>query len=586
MSLNLFQWLEVHNIDFQKEDDEVVFIPGFGKIFIEDLSDAKSILKKKGDGIDFNLMEQRNILLNENIEYVAYPFGDNWYYFDLREGFNSDSHLNILKYVGHPQRTCGVQMVNLGVHSPFELLNASGSLNQLCDKVEWMGQRAVGICNYNTLAGALAFQKECTKRGVNPIFGYSSAFKFEEAKVNFKVFVLDQNGLVNLLKIHRAVVENDGFVPYKLLKEYLDGLVFVFGVNSSEWMSTHKEQVEEISVLYETYYQFDASMFKAERIDKKRLEDLQCFIDNFHVGDMRFSIRPILISDSYYLDQDDAKDKIILNKIDMGASHEQSDCQYLKSSEEHRQVLEPLFKEPFDFMRFFKLLCRPTIWIAERASARFETGHMYMPEYDMRQEEKELYGNRRKMFRELLNNALETLVPIDERARYQKRLNEELYIIESTNNVDYFLVQWDVVREAHRRGIATGIGRGSAGGSLVSYLLGITSIDPLEYDLIFSRFLVPERCGLLWKDRVSCLQKSGLCVSDGEVALLDTDEGEFYFSINSKFWIKRNGVEMEVCILDLKPNDELIFDRVDSLWNLKELSYGESRTSNRKARNF
>ena len=103
------------------------------------------------------------------------------------------------------------------------------------------------------------------------------------------------------------------------------------------------------------------------------------------------------------------------------------------------------------------------------------------------------------MFLRLLDDGLDRKVPEPERERYRERLDEEVYIIESTDNVDYFLVQWDMVREAHRRGIATGIGRGSAGGSLVSYLLGITSIDPLKYDLIFSRFLVPERCGLSWK---------------------------------------------------------------------------------------
>ena len=100
-----------------------------------------------------------------------------------------------------------------------------------------------------------------------------------------------------------------------------------------------------------------------------------------------------------------------------------------------------------------------------------------MPEYRMRPEERERYGDRRTMFLRLLDDGLDRKVPEPERERYRERLDEEVYIIESTDNVDYFLVQWDMVREAHRRGIATGIGRGSAGGSLVSYLLGITSID-------------------------------------------------------------------------------------------------------------
>lgn len=109
------------------------------------------------------------------------------------------------------------------------------------------------------------------------------------------------------------------------------------------------------------------------------------------------------------------------------------------------------------------------------------------------------------MFLDLLEEGLKTKISKEDHDKYRKRLEEEIYIIESTNNVDYFLVQWDMVNEARKRGIVTGIGRGSAGGSLVSYLLGIISIDPIKYDLIFSRFLVPERCGLNWVDDVTII---------------------------------------------------------------------------------
>ena len=110
-----------------------------------------------------------------------------------------------------------------------------------------------------------------------------------------------------------------------------------------------------------------------------------------------------------------------------------------------------------------------------------------------------------RMLRALLEEGLRTKVSEMRRDDYRKRLEEEVYVIESTNNVDYFLIQWDMVAEARRRGIATGVGRGSAGGSLVSYLLGITSIDPVAYDLLFSRFLVPERCGLNWVEEITVL---------------------------------------------------------------------------------
>ncbi len=120
---------------------------------------------------------------------------------------------------------------------------------------------------------------------------------------------------------------------------------------------------------------------------------------------------------------------------------------------------------------------------------------MFMPRYILRSEEKERYGDSRRMLRALLEEGLRTKVSEMRRDDYRKRLEEEVYVIESTNNVDYFS---DPVGHGGRSppaGIATGVGRGSAGGSLVSYLLGITSIDPVAYDLLFSRFLVPGGAG-------------------------------------------------------------------------------------------
>lgn len=87
---------------------------------------------------------------------------------------------------------------------------------------------------------------------------------------------------------------------------------------------------------------------------------------------------------------------------------------------------------------------RPTVEIAGRADASFETGRMFMPEYRMRPEERERYGDRRTMFLRLLDDGLDRKVPEPERERYRERLDEEVYIIESTDNVDYFLVQWDM----------------------------------------------------------------------------------------------------------------------------------------------
>ena len=224
-------------------------------------------------------------------------------------------------------------------------------------------------------------------------------------------------------------------------------------------------------------------------------------------------------------------------------------------------------------------MCRHTVDIAERADAAYETGKMFMPEYMMRPEEQERYGDRRTMFLRLLDEGLAEKIPEAKHQMYRERLDEEVYIIESTDNVDYFLVQWDMVREAKRRGIATGIGRGSAGGSLVSYLLGITSIDPIKYDLIFSRFLVPERCGLSWKDKLTVLAPDIPVQRGMEYIEIEIENTIYRLHPEAKLRIVRDGKEMTITADKLSCGDDILLDRRDCLWNLKEIANEQLHSS-------
>lgn len=568
----LLAWLEQQKIMFEPVDREVVDIPGFGKMFLADLSGVVSIFKGEEGNLQFNLMENPEVLMEESIFYVAFPFGRNWYYYDLRQEFK----LNILKYVGH-RTTCrlDVPFVNLGVHTSFELLNSLGTPEQWCRKAAWLGQTAMGICDKHTMAGTLGLQEECGKIGIKHVFGYTLDMELDGEKVEMKLYCLAQKGMENLLRIQKEVMvdSDEHILPYERLLYYAEGNALVFGKRSASWMVRHGRQVERLKQVYgHVYYQVDGNEYKADRIDREVLEELRCYFENF--GDavnFSFGVPPILIPDSYYPDEDEAQSKIILNKIATGAAHEQSTDQYLKDVDEHYDKLRPLFSGKWDFDRLFGLMCRGTVEIAEQAGARFETGQMFMPEYMMRPEEQEKYGDRHNMFCKLLEEGLESKVAEPERGRYRERLDEEVYIIESTDNVDYFLVQWDMVREAHHRGIVTGIGRGSAGGSLVSYLLEITSIDPIRYDLIFSRFLVPERCGLNWVDEVTVVAPDIQLGKDETYVEVSLDGGCYRMCRDARLRVMRANEELTVYADKLQAGDEVLFDRRDLLWNLQEL---------------
>ena len=569
----LTEWLDANKISFKMIDNEVIEIEDFGKMFLADLSGVKSIFKVKDDEVSFNLMEDPSVLMEEDIYYVAFKFGDNWYYYDLREEFK----FNILKYIGKRQAVkTDIPFVNLGVHTPYELLNGSGDLGLWVKKAKYLGHTAIGICDRNTMAATFNLQKECDKAGVKHVFGYSFTLQFYDEKVDMKVYSLSQKGLRTLLRIQKEIMvdSEENVLTLSQLLTHGEGNVLVFGKLSSFWMKKNMNVVKELERTFDMmFYQVDLSEYKAERIDIEILNATKFYFDNFFLEDEGiFEVEPILICDNYYLDKDDAKNKIILNKIATKAAHNQSDDQYFKDIDEHLAMFQSIFdSEKWDVEALLELMCQPTVEIAEKATARFETGKMFMPEYIMLPDEINKYGDRHTMFLELLEEGLISKIPVEEHERYRKRLEEEIYIIESTNNVDYFLVQWDMVNEARKRGIVTGIGRGSAGGSLVSYLLGIISIDPLKYDLIFSRFLVPERCGLQWNDNTTIIGEDIDILSGEDYVELELEGKTLKVSRDAEIRVKRDDEEMTVYADELQPEDDIIFDNKDLIWTLNEI---------------
>lgn len=569
----LTEWLDANKISFKKIDSEVIEIEDFGKMFLADLSGVKSIFKVKDDEVSFNLMEDPSVLMEEGIYYVAFKFGDNWYYYDLREEFK----FNILKYIGKRQAAkTDIPFVNLGVHTPYELLNGSGDLSLWVKKAKYLGHTAIGICDRNTMAATFNLQKECDKAGIKHIFGYSFTLQFYDEKVDMKVYSLSQKGLRNLLRIQKEIMvdSEENILTLSQLLTHGEGNVLVFGKLSSYWIKRNMSVVKELEKTFDmVFYQVDLSEYKAERIDIEVLNATKFYFDNFFLEDEGvFEVEPILICDNYYLDKDDAKNKIILNKIATKAAHNQSDDQYFKDIDEHLFMFQSIFdSDKWDAEALLELMCQPTVEIAEKATARFETGEMFMPEYIMLPDEINKYGDRHTMFLELLEEGLTSKIPVEEHERYRKRLEEEIYIIESTNNVDYFLVQWDMVNEARKRGIVTGIGRGSAGGSLVSYLLGIISIDPLKYDLIFSRFLVPERCGLQWNDNTTIIGEDIDVLSGEDYVELELEGRTLKVSRDAEIRVKRDDEEITVYADELRPEDDIIFDNKDLIWTLNEI---------------
>lgn len=570
MSNELLEWLDANKIQYEILDDEVVNVEGLGKMYYEDTNLISSIFRTDlQNNVKFNATENIETLHDEEIFYIVFKFGDNWYYYDTRKEFK----FNILKYIGTRKKCEHDQpFVNLGVHTPYELLNGSFSIGDWVKKAKYLGQKAIGICDYNTMAGALVLQKECLSAGISPVFGYSLTFTDGVDKVGAKIYCQTQNGLQNLLRIQKAinVDSTDKIIDLVELLNRGEGNIIVFDKYSSVWLHGIGDKINKfLDSFDDCYYQLDLSEFKAERIDIRVLESTKYYFDNLYDNG---TVPPVLISDCYYLDKDDAKNKIILNKIAEGAAHEQSDDQYFKDLDEHWATFEPLFDkdEWEDIEDIFNYACENTVVIADGAKALFETDRNFMPQYDMTDKEKERWGDRHSMFLGLLKEGFDKLVPEEKKEVYKKRLEHEIYVLEATNNVDYMLVQYDTVNWARENGILVGCGRGSAGGCLVLYLLGITLIDPIKYDLIFERFLLPERAGLYPSD----VTVVGDSIESKDYVEVELNNSQTYkIDKDAQLVVKRDGEDNPIVLYadELQEGDDIQFDNRDVLFTLHEI---------------
>lgn len=470
-AVTLKEWLDNHNITYSLRKD-VVVIPGFGRCLIQDKYDHIFKQTKEGDVV-FNSIENYSYLLADEIFYIVFPFGCRWYYVDIRKE-PADVQFKILRYVGDsPKFKHQCEFYPLGIHSGYELLNGSGLLKDWCAKCKFLGYQGLGIADKNTMAASLDLQQSATDAGLKYCFGYSLIVLTGKEKVGVKIYSATQQGFKNMLRIQKAIaVDNVETKEIDLitLLNLAEGNTLVFDKWSGHWLVNNKNALQDFIDAFDgwVYFQVDTSEYRADRIDSALLQSQKAFFDNFYQDGLEYSmnIRPVLIQDVYYLDKEDWRTKIILNKVDTGAAHDQSFKQYLKTIDEIYVEFRALFSERYDDEVFYDM-CAATADIIENASAAYDLSDNYAPKYDMTPQEQAKYGDTLTMFRELIEEGFRKLVPEGEEEVYRKRVEYEKYVIESTDNVDYFLIQRDELNWAQENGILTGIGRGSAGGCLL-----------------------------------------------------------------------------------------------------------------------
>ena len=425
-------------------------------------------------------------------DYYIFRFGSIWY--SLEKGKEKNVKLERVKWIGKARLDDELFRIStyIGIHGPFELMNGVGLYDEWCKKAKFLGITSLGLCEKGTLAAAMKFQNACQKAGLRAIQGLEIKILNEQKDLKYtvKAFVKNNVGWSNLLKLNEIMnTEDSSFVSEEELEEYCDGLIFIWDPKTIAYKDIPKNLQELTS-----YYQLDTVIYEKNNRDRDYLDNLKKFFKS--------DLKPVAMCDAYYIEKEWAPIKDKLNKLGKVPTHE-SRNQYFKNYQEYFEELSYLFSNDEKFFETFENAISNLEEISFECNFVIETQVRHMPIYRMTDEEAQQYDSNVEMFEDLIFKGLEEHPEIFEKYSNDvigERLEREMKVIEDGDVVDYFLTLRDITSWCRKNDILTGAGRGSGCGSLVSYLLGLNFVNPLDYDLLFERFLTTGR--LIRHDKV------------------------------------------------------------------------------------
>lgn len=397
--------------------------------------------------------------------------------------------------------------VHLHLHTEFSLLDGANRIGELLDRAQELQMPAVAVTDHGNMFGAMKFYKAAKKRGIKPILGCEAYIaptsRFDRtmsdrggAAYHITLLAKDFEGYQNLSRlISKAYMEGFYYRPRidkDLLAEHSAGLIGLSGCLKGE-VNGHilHDDMRQAADAIDSYRQiFGPDNFYLELMShgvdgqERANTQLRSFSRDMHLP-------LVATNDCHYLRQEDAVPHDILLCIGTGKSV--NDTQRMRYSQHEFYVKSA--EEMYDVFREMPEACHNTLTIAEQCDLHLPFDSLMLPQYNT-PDALSLDAYLEQVVNEGLTLRLHAMAKRGAKhteAAYWERLRKELDIIRSTGYSGYFLIVWDFIRYARTNGIPVGPGRGSAAGSLVAYALRITDVDPLEYDLLFERFLNPER---------------------------------------------------------------------------------------------
>ncbi len=386
-----------------------------------------------------------------------------------------------------------LNFVNLYIETEYTMLGSCVKLDELVDFAKENNITSLAITDLNNMHGVIKFYQKCINKGIKPIIGLHLTLNSSIQDNNIKdnsllLYAKNNNGYENLIKI--CTLRNLNKILYlDDIIDFLKDIVVILPNRENE--------------LVEAYFIGDRTLFSSLYNKYRFIKDLYLGIDiqidksKYNINEMvdfflAYQIKSVAINKTNYLHEDDFDVYKILKCVKLN----------IKKYDETESERKLFFIKPqkaFDNFRKYPELIKETQKISELCNVKIDFGKYKMPMYD--KYDTRLYNNSVEYLKDLSIKGLKKRlqsnnISIDKYQKYLDRLMYELEIIEKMGFCDYFLIVYDFIKYAKKSNILVGPGRGSGPSSIVAYSLGITELDPLEYNLLFERFLNPERISM------------------------------------------------------------------------------------------
>jgi len=395
------------------------------------------------------------------------------------------------------------KFTHLHVHSHYSLLDGLPKIDELLDYVKELGMESVALTDHGVMYGAVEFFKKAKTKGIKPIIGCEVYVAFEkltdkrpniDSKRNHLILLAkNEQGYKNLVKLV-SVAQLDGFyykprIDEEILEKYAEGLIGLSACIQGKipllLLSNKDEEAEATAIKYESFFgkgnfylelQHHASMPEQENANKKLV-----------TLSKKTGIPLVCTNDIHYLRKEDAEAQDILMLINTGADI--NDPERLSMTQDDFSMKSP--EQMADEFKEYPEALENTQKIADACNFQMELGKTKLPTFPLPEGK-----TAEEYLEELCWAGIEKRYGKDENQKVVERLKYELSVVAKTGFAGYFLIVQDFVNWAKQNRIVVGPGRGSAGGSIIAYLSGITNVDPLKHNLLFERFLNPERISM------------------------------------------------------------------------------------------